>query len=169
MVPEIRLTAFTPAALPALIDFLNHVLAGHRHWAPITARDFALRVLDQPGFDPKGLLLAWHGERVVGGVHAIKPQAYGSAFRNVEPQHHIAWLVVHPEMRGQAVGQHLLTAAENYLYYCPVYFAESAANLLTNSAYDPVANDFTTVRLADHKKAGKWTLLFFYPADFTFV
>jgi peroxiredoxin (alkyl hydroperoxide reductase subunit C) len=36
-------------------------------------------------------------------------------------------------------------------------------------AYDPVAKDFTTVNLADLKKAGKWTVLFFYPADFTFV
>ncbi len=36
-------------------------------------------------------------------------------------------------------------------------------------AFDPVTGDFTTVSLADHKKAGKWTVLFFYPADFTFV
>jgi len=28
---------------------------------------------------------------------------------------------------------------------------------------------FGTRELADLKKAGKWTILFFYPADFTFV
>jgi peroxiredoxin (alkyl hydroperoxide reductase subunit C) len=35
--------------------------------------------------------------------------------------------------------------------------------------YNPVTHDFETVTLADQKKAGKWTILFFYPADFTFV
>ncbi len=39
----------------------------------------------------------------------------------------------------------------------------------TMDAYDPVAGDFTKVSLADQKKAGRWTILFFYPADFTFV
>ena len=35
--------------------------------------------------------------------------------------------------------------------------------------YDPVTNGFGTFRLADQKAAGKWSVLFFYPADFTFV
>ena len=39
----------------------------------------------------------------------------------------------------------------------------------TLEAFDPVVGDFTKVSLADLKKAGKWTVLFFYPADFTFV
>lgn len=34
-------------------------------------------------------------------------------------------------------------------------------------AYDPVKDDTTNVSLADQK--GKWTVLFYYPADFTFV
>ena len=68
------LTTFSPTHLPALVEFLNRVLAGHRHWAPITEADFAERVLVQPGFDPKGLILAWAGDAVVGGVHAIKPR-----------------------------------------------------------------------------------------------
>lgn len=37
------------------------------------------------------------------------------------------------------------------------------------NAYDPQAHDFTKVSLAELKKQGKWTILFFYPADFTFV
>jgi peroxiredoxin (alkyl hydroperoxide reductase subunit C) len=37
------------------------------------------------------------------------------------------------------------------------------------TCYDPVKHDFTKVSFADIKKAGKWTILFFYPADFTFV
>ena len=37
------------------------------------------------------------------------------------------------------------------------------------TCYDPKAHDFTKVALADLKAKGKWTILFFYPADFTFV
>lgn len=35
--------------------------------------------------------------------------------------------------------------------------------------YDPVAQDFGNTSLDELKRAGKWTILFFYPADFTFV
>ena len=37
------------------------------------------------------------------------------------------------------------------------------------TTYDPVNHDFSKFSLAEAKKAGKWTILFFYPADFTFV
>ncbi len=37
------------------------------------------------------------------------------------------------------------------------------------SVYDPARNDFGRIRLAQIKSEGKWTILFFYPADFTFV
>ena len=35
--------------------------------------------------------------------------------------------------------------------------------------FDPTTNDFGTFDLAAQKAAKKWTVLFFYPADFTFV
>lgn len=35
--------------------------------------------------------------------------------------------------------------------------------------YDPVEGFFGEMSMEEHKKAGKWTILFFYPADFTFV
>lgn len=35
--------------------------------------------------------------------------------------------------------------------------------------YDPVQHDFGKISLADLKKRNKWTVLVFYPADFTFV
>ncbi len=35
--------------------------------------------------------------------------------------------------------------------------------------YDPVKADFSEFSLAAQKAAKKWTVLFFYPADFTFV
>ena len=39
----------------------------------------------------------------------------------------------------------------------------------TLDTYDPVKEDFGTYELAKNRKAGKWSLLFFYPGDFTFV
>lgn len=36
-------------------------------------------------------------------------------------------------------------------------------------AYDPTEGGFVDVELETIKKAGKWTILVFYPADFTFV
>ncbi len=35
--------------------------------------------------------------------------------------------------------------------------------------FEAARGDFGTVSLESLKKAGKWTVLFFYPADFTFV
>lgn len=37
------------------------------------------------------------------------------------------------------------------------------------TTYDPTKKDFGKYSLAETKKAGKWTVLVFYPADFTFV
>jgi peroxiredoxin (alkyl hydroperoxide reductase subunit C) len=35
--------------------------------------------------------------------------------------------------------------------------------------FEPAKGDFGTRSLSELKAAGKWTILFFYPADFTFV
>ncbi len=35
--------------------------------------------------------------------------------------------------------------------------------------FDPQQGDFGKISLNDLKNAGKWTVLFFYPAGFTFV
>ena len=37
------------------------------------------------------------------------------------------------------------------------------------TTYEPSTGKFGEVNLAENKKLGKWTILFFYPADFTFV
>ena len=37
------------------------------------------------------------------------------------------------------------------------------------TVYDPVKQDFGKISLAGLKEQKKWTILFFYPADFTFV
>ena len=35
--------------------------------------------------------------------------------------------------------------------------------------YEPTREDFAAISLDQLKSAGRWTILFFYPADFTFV
>ncbi|MGB1744509.1 MAG: redoxin domain-containing protein, partial [Limisphaerales bacterium] len=35
--------------------------------------------------------------------------------------------------------------------------------------YEPSSGSFGEINLTDLKKDGKWTILVFYPADFTFV
>ena len=101
---SVSFSTYLPAHLSALVAFLNRVLAGHRHWAPITEADFIERVLEQPAFDPKGLFLAWHEDEVVGGAHAIKPLDVPISPMQ-EPRHHIAWLAVAPEHRAAAPGR----------------------------------------------------------------
>ena len=39
----------------------------------------------------------------------------------------------------------------------------------TLTTYEPTTKGFGEFSLTEAKKAGKWTLLFFYPADYTFV
>jgi NADH-dependent peroxiredoxin subunit C len=39
----------------------------------------------------------------------------------------------------------------------------------TIDTYEPTTKNFGTFSLSGAMKNGKWTLLFFYPADFTFV
>ncbi len=37
------------------------------------------------------------------------------------------------------------------------------------AVYDAAKDEFDNFKLADTREAGRWTILFFYPADFTFV
>lgn len=39
----------------------------------------------------------------------------------------------------------------------------------TIDTFEPAKGDFGTFSMAGQLKAKKWTILFFYPADFTFV
>ncbi len=50
----------------------------------------------------------------------------------------------------------------------PVSVGMSVPDFELNT-YDPVNHGFSKFSLAGAKEAGKWTILFFYPADFTFV
>ena len=39
----------------------------------------------------------------------------------------------------------------------------------TLTTYEPTTKGFGSFSLTEARKNGKWTLLFFYPADYTFV
>lgn len=51
---------------------------------------------------------------------------------------------------------------------CTVRTGETVPDF-TLETFDPSAGDFGEISLASQKAAKKWTVLFFYPADFTFV
>jgi GNAT superfamily N-acetyltransferase len=128
---HVALRPFRPADLDALVTFWNQAFCGRRNFAPLTAADFARRVLESPAFDPPGLILAWQiepdgSEAVVGLVHALRPPPQAGLYSKWGPHHYLALLYVAPTHRRQGIGGRLLAAAENWLYYCPVYAASHA-------------------------------------------
>jgi len=56
---------------------------------------------------------------------------------------------------------------ENLEFFNDIVKIDTPAPLFNLPAYDPIKDDETKVNLEDLK--GKWTVLFYYPADFTFV
>jgi peroxiredoxin len=51
---------------------------------------------------------------------------------------------------------------------CQINVGETVPDF-TLETWDPAAKDFGSFTLEDAQKAGRWTVLVFYPADFTFV
>jgi len=51
---------------------------------------------------------------------------------------------------------------------CGIRVGESVPDFKIET-FEPTRGDFGEISLDNLKKGGKWTLLFFYPADFTFV
>jgi len=56
---------------------------------------------------------------------------------------------------------------EELEFYNNIVKIDTPAPLFTLPAYNPIKDDETKISLEDLK--GKWTVLFYYPADFTFV
>ncbi len=125
------LRSFDPTDLDALVAFWNQAFADRRNFAPLTAAAFTRRVLESPAFDPAGLILAWAMDAAghaapVGLVHAFRPPPQTGLYAKWGPHHYLALLYVAPAYRRQGIGARLLAAAENWLYYCPVYAASHA-------------------------------------------
>ena len=128
---HVLLRPFRPADLDALVAFWNQAFADRRNFAPLTAAAFTRRVLESPAFDPAGLILAWQvaptGDPTpVGLVHALRPPPQTGPYAKWGPHHYLALLYVAASHRRQGIGGRLLAAAENWLYYCPVYVASHA-------------------------------------------
>jgi peroxiredoxin (alkyl hydroperoxide reductase subunit C) len=51
---------------------------------------------------------------------------------------------------------------------CGIRVGQSVPDF-TLETYEPTKGDFGAISLEAMRKEGKWTILFFYPADFTFV
>jgi GNAT superfamily N-acetyltransferase len=64
--------------------------------------------------------------KLVGIAHALRPAPKSGLYARWESRHNLAFLYVDPAYRRQGVGSSLLRAAENWLYYCPVYVGEAA-------------------------------------------
>jgi GNAT superfamily N-acetyltransferase len=132
--PRTLLRSFAPEDLDPLVAFWNRAFAGRRNFSPLAAVDFQDRVLDCAAFDPAGLILAWHTvghtaaqtTTLVGMVHAFRPPPASPAYAGWGRHHTLALIYVEPEMRRQGIGERLLRAAENWLYYCPVFVASQA-------------------------------------------
>ncbi len=119
---------FRAADLPALVALWNHTFADRRNFAPVSEETFRRRVLDRPACDPAGLFLAWAvgpdgTARAAGLAHALRPAPQTGVYAKWGGHHFLAVIGVAPEMRRQGIGSRLLQAAENWLYYCPIYAA----------------------------------------------
>jgi ribosomal protein S18 acetylase RimI-like enzyme len=130
-VGHVRLRSFREQDLNALVAFWNEAFATRRNFLPMTPALYRRRVLACPAFDAAGLILAWADsaggqEELVGLVHATKPAPQVGIYARWGPRHNIAILYVRPDWRNQGVGSRLLQAAESWLYYCPVYFADQS-------------------------------------------
>lgn len=124
---RVVLQTYRPDDLDALVTLWNHTFHTRRNFTPISARAFQERVLNCPAFDPDGLILAWQvteqGPQPVGLVHAFRPAPQTGVYAKWGGHHFLAVIGVAPECRRQGIGSRLLQAAENWLYYCPIYAA----------------------------------------------
>jgi GNAT superfamily N-acetyltransferase len=121
-----RLIPFRESDLAPLVNFWNNAFVDRRNFYSISATDFQKRILACEAFDPDGLILAWHegldgSSQVVGVVHAFRPAPRTGLYAKWEGRHNLALLYVDPAHRRQGIGSRLLRAAENWLYYCPVF------------------------------------------------
>jgi ribosomal protein S18 acetylase RimI-like enzyme len=109
---------FHPSKLTALIRFWNETFSGFRHFDPIDAPRFRKRIVEQEAFDPDGLIIAAHGDQVIGMVHAMRPAPHSYfVYRENKCAENgsIALLGVRMDHRRRGVGSELLRRAEDYL------------------------------------------------------
>jgi GNAT superfamily N-acetyltransferase len=113
---EIR--PFSPDQLEPLLALFNEAIRGRRSAAAVTTDDFRQRVLEHPGFDPSGLLIASQGHgQILGAVHAIAPPVQIAHYARLAGQGFIFGPYVYGRSRGLGIGRTLLAEAERWLSF----------------------------------------------------
>jgi len=107
---------FEAQDLEPLVALLNAAISGRRHTGRIEVQEFSRRVLQHPGFDPSGLLLACARDgRVAGFIHAVLPPEGIPLYRSLAGRGYLLGPWVQPDMRGRGIGRQLLAEAEHHL------------------------------------------------------
>jgi ribosomal protein S18 acetylase RimI-like enzyme len=111
-----ELREYRDTDLPKLVEAWNACFVGSPNYVRVGEGDLRRRVLDQPGFDRRGVLIAWDGVRVRGFVH-FGPRLEWHDSSAWEPRSreegHIYALVA-PETERSLIAE-LLAAAEERL------------------------------------------------------
>ncbi len=114
--PPFEIRPFTPDRLDELLALVNQAIAGRREAVTVTPEAFTRRVLDHPGFDPSGLLLAVSPDgALLGAAHALVPPLHIAHYARLAGQGFIFGPYVSGAARGQGVGRALLAEAEGWL------------------------------------------------------
>ena len=99
-----------------LLALFNAAAAGRREAAQIHAGEFSNRVLEHPGFEPEGLLLAWNkGGEAAGFIHAVIPPPDIPLYAKLKGRGYLFGPYVRQESRGMGIGRALLAEAESWM------------------------------------------------------
>lgn len=99
---------------PQLVQLWHQCRLGRGAAEGFTVDAFETLIFSQTYFDPKGLIVAIEGDRVVGYVHAaFGSNKDGSALSRETGT--ICVIMVHPDFRRHGIGRELLRRAEAYL------------------------------------------------------
>ncbi len=120
--PEPRvaeLTGYRAGDVPGLVDAWNACFAAGPNFVRVGEADLRWRVLDQPAFDPRGIIAARSGERLLGFVHFGSRLDFWDemAARPTDAEEGHIYLLVAPESDPVSCGlpAELLAAAEEQL------------------------------------------------------
>ncbi len=98
---------------PQLVNLWHAAGLGRGAAAGFTTEAFEYYVFCQPYFDPRGLIVACHDQKIVGAVHVgfgCLPDESGISKNTAV----ICLVLVHPEFRRQGIGRELVNRAERY-------------------------------------------------------
>ncbi|MBN1266133.1 MAG: GNAT family N-acetyltransferase [Anaerolineales bacterium] len=111
-----RFSPFLAGDTGALLVLFNKAITGRREAAAIHPGEFSQRVLEHPGFEPEGLLLARESSgKVVGFIHAVLPPVHIPLYAKLAGRGYLFGPWVDPAYRDRGIGRGLLKAAEGWM------------------------------------------------------